>query len=469
MDRRSFLAVGALGAAGLAVGCSRPASRPDLDFAMDATVSEVSLGGGVTVTTWTWGGRVPGREIRLRKGQTMRAAVSNALPEPTTVHWHGLAIPNPMDGVPVLTQDPIAADADFTYEFRVPDAGTYWAHSHVGTQLDRGLYAPLIIEDPSDGDDYDDELVIVADDWIDGTGTDPDQVLATLRSTGMHGMDPGTGVTPSSPLGSDGGDVTYPYFLANGRIATDPQVVDCRAGQRIRLRIVNAGSDTAFRIAIPDVTLNITHTDGYPVLPTQVDSVLLGMGERADAVVTVKDSAPIVVVPEGKPGHARIDIRVDGRPVTTKVDVVVDAVRRQIPLDTATLTAAPEVVLPRREPDRTHDLVLSGPVNGYTWPINGMLYDPPRHGLDVGDGERVRLRLINTTMMFHPIHLHGHTFEVVNGADPRSAGARKDTVLVAPKATVVVDFQADNPGKWITHCHNTYHLEAGMGTFVRYT
>lgn len=465
MDRRSFLAAGALGAAGLAVGCGRSAATPDLDIAMDATVSDVGLGADVTVRTWSWGGAVPGREIRLRKGQTMRAAVRNTLPDPTTVHWHGLAIPNPMDGVPVLTQDPIAANQDFTYEFTVPDAGTYWAHSHVGTQLDRGLYAPLIIEDPSDGDDYDDELVVVTDDWIDGTGTTPDQVLADLRKTGMHGMDPGTGVTPSTPLGSDGGDVTYPYFLANGRVPADPQVVDFRAGQRIRLRIVNAGSDTAFRVAVPDAAMTVTHTDGYPVEPRQTDSVLLGMGERADAIITITDSVPVLVVPEGKQGHARVDIRVDGRPVTKDVDAAVEAIRRQIPLDTATLAAAPEVVLPRREPDRTHDVTLSGPVNGYTWPINGMLYDPPKHGLDVSDGQRVRLRLINTTMMFHPIHLHGHTFEVMGADGPL---ARKDTVLVAPKATVVVDFQADNPGKWITHCHNTYHLEAGMGTFVQY-
>ncbi|MGK2880500.1 MAG: multicopper oxidase family protein [Mycobacterium sp.] len=452
------------------VGCSRRSTTSSLDITMDATVSDVDLGGDVIVRTWAWGGRVPGREIRLHKGAALRAAVRNALPAPTTAHWHGLAIPNAMDGVPVLTQQPIASGADFTYDFTVPDAGTYWAHSHVGTQLDRGLYAPLIIEDPEDGSDYDDELVLVLDDWIDGTGdegkiTDPDQVLANLRATGMPGMDATTGVTATTPLGSDGGDVTYPHFLVNGRVPADPQVTDYSAGQRIRIRVINAGSDTAFRIAIPDTSLTVTHSDGYPVLPAQAQSVLLGMGERVDAILTVDRSVPVVAVPEGKDGHAQLNVRVDGRPTNTDVDSFVAAVRRQIPLDTATLHATPEVTLAPRQPDNTLDLRLSGPVNGYTWPIDGMLYDPPHHGLEVSQGQRVRLRLINESMMFHPIHLHGHTFEVVGADGPL---ARKDTVLVAPMATVEVDFDADNPGLWITHCHNTYHLEAGMGTFVTY-
>ena len=128
------------------------------------------------------------------------------MPQDVTVHWHGIAIVNDMDGVPDLTQAAVPNGQKFTYDFVVPDAGTYWFHSHVGTQLDRGLYGPLIIEDPSEKVDYDDELVVVLDDWIDGTGTNPDRVLANLRKTGMKPMAPGgPGVTPTSPLGEDGG------------------------------------------------------------------------------------------------------------------------------------------------------------------------------------------------------------------------------------------------------------------------
>ena len=126
---------------------------------------------------------------------------------------------------------------------------------------------------------------------------------------------------------------------------------------------------------------------------------------------------------------------------------------------------SPEVTLPAKQPDQIIDAHLAGPVNGYNWPINGKLYDPPRDGIAVKPNQRVRIRYINDSMMFHPFHLHGHTFQVMNGNVPK---ARKDTVLVPPMQTVEVDFDTDNPGRWITHCHNTYHLEAGMATFLEY-
>jgi FtsP/CotA-like multicopper oxidase with cupredoxin domain len=474
IDRRGFLVLSALGAAtGVAGACSsRPGNQPTaqpaaVEVGMRAAETDVDLG-GVSVRTWTYTGTVPAKEIRLHRGERLRATVSNALPQPTTVHWHGLAIPNDMDGVPVLTQPAIEPGGVFTYQFTVPDAGTYYLHSHVGTQLDRGMYGPLIIEDPDDGKDYDDELVVVLDDWIDGTGTTPDQVLEHLEKTGMKPMSgDAPKVSPTAPLGGDGGDVTYPYFLINGRTTTDPQVVDYRAGQRIRLRIINAGADTAFRVAVPGAELDVTHTDGYPVVPRRVGAVILGMGERVDAVITVGSSVPLIAVPEDKDGHAQLDIRVAGAPSNVDVDAFVKSLRTAVVLNTAVLTPAPDVVLAQRNPDVTLDLRLAGPLNGYTWPINGKLYDPPHDGLAVQAGKRVRLRFANESMMFHPMHLHGHTFQVVQpGAVP---GARKDTVLVPPKQTVEVDFDTNNPGRWIVHCHNDYHLNAGMATFVEYT
>jgi FtsP/CotA-like multicopper oxidase with cupredoxin domain len=475
LDRRAFLALTAMGAVtGAAAACS-PGSQnttiadpaeafPD-SVDMNARVADVDLG-GVTVQTWTYTGTVPATEIRIKRSRSLTANVSNDLPQETTVHWHGLAIPNKMDGVPVLTQAPIAPGGKFTYQFSPPDAGTYYIHSHVGTQLDRGMYGPLIIEDPDDGKDYDDELVVVLDDWIDGTGTTPDQVLANLKKQGMKPMAPGGPmVSPAMPLGMDGGDVTYPYFLVNGKTTKDPQVKDYPAGHRVRLRIINAGADTAFRVAVPGTQLNVTHTDGYPVVPNLTDSVILGMGERADAIVTVGSSVPVIAAAEGKDGYAQLNLRVDQKPSGIDVDKFVAALRTAAPLNTSTLTPAANVVLPQRNPDMTVDLRLQGPLDGYTWPINGKLYDPPNNGIALEPGKRVRLRFISDSMMWHPIHLHGHTFQVVS---PRGPGPRKDTVLVPPKQTVEVDFDTDNPGRWIVHCHNDYHLNAGMATFVEY-
>jgi FtsP/CotA-like multicopper oxidase with cupredoxin domain len=471
IDRRGFLVLSAVGvAAGVTGGCSSPPQKPagsqPVEVAVEPAETEMDLG-GVSVRTWAYGAQIPGREIRVRKGQTLRANVTNKLPADTTVHWHGIAVPNDMDGVPVLTQQPIAVGQSFKYEFVVPDTGTYWFHPHIGTQLDRGLYGALIVEDPNERTAYDDELVVVLDDWIDGTGTDPDQVLAKLHKTGMGGMETNesTDVTPTTPLGDDGGDVTYPYFLINGRVRTDPLVVDYRGGQRIRLRVINAGADTAFRVAVPDTMLNITHTDGFPVVPKQTNSVLLGMGERVDATITLNSSVPLIAAAERKDGYAQLNLRVNGAASSVKVDEFVAALRNGAPVDTATLAAAPEVNLPQRDPGKILELRLAGPVNGYTWPINGKLYDSRNNGLAVAKGQRVRIRFISESIMFHPMHVHGHTFQVVQPGGP---AARKDTVLVPPMRTVEIDFDTDNPGHWITHCHNDYHLGSGLATFFSY-
>ena len=202
---RSGLAAAALGAVGAATGCTaRPPSSParhDLigpgspqvaaaEAARHATGGTVLAGvapeaghidlGGPVVPTWTYGGQIPGPEIRVRKGQILQALLVNQLPVETTVHWHGVAIRNDMDGVPGMTQAPVPPDREFSYRFTVAEPGTYWYHPHVGVQLDRGLYGPLIVEDPDEPGGYDHEWTVVLDDWIDGTGYTPDQVLAAL-------------------------------------------------------------------------------------------------------------------------------------------------------------------------------------------------------------------------------------------------------------------------------------------------
>ena len=487
IDRRRFLALSATGAAaGAIASCSSPSAEhgaqpsttgpADLNLPFEPMETDIDLG-GVSVRTWAYRNQVPGPEIRLRKGQRLHAPLTNKLPgADTTIHWHGLAIPNPMDGVPVLTQPPTPTGQKFDYDFVVPDAGTYYYHSHVGTQLDRGLYGPIVIEDPDEGGDYDDELVVVLDDWIDGTGTTPGQVLENLKKTGMRSMGdmgPDAGITPSTPMGGDGGDVIYPYYLINGRVTDDPQVADYRPGQRIRLRVINAGGDTVFVVAVPNHVMTITHTDGFPVVPKPADSVILGMGERFDAIVTLQSSAPVVAAAYRKDGYARMNLRVNGSASSVDADEFVSKLRDMAPLDTASLAAAPDVNLAPGKPDQIIDMRLAGPDNGYNWTINGKQYDPPNDGYEVKPGERVRIRYINDSDMVHPMHLHGHTFQVMaptGGADPGALMpmARKDTVLVAPLATIDVDIDTNNPGRWITHCHNVYHLDAGLATFIYY-
>ena len=182
---------------------------------------------------------------------------------------------------------------------------------------------------------------------------------------------------------------------------------------------------------------------------------------------------PVVAAAYRKDGYARLNLRVNGATSSVDTDDFVASLRDMAPLDTANLAAAPDVNLGPGDPDQVIDMRLAGPVDGYNWTLNGKLYDPPNDGYPVKRGERVRIRYINDSDMVHPMHLHGHTFQVMapaGGPDSREVVpmARKDTVLVAPLATVDVDIDTNNPGRWITHCHNVYHLDAGLATFIYY-
>ena len=427
--------------------------------------------GGPTVTTWGYADSGPGPLIRARAGDLLRVEVANDLPVTTSVHWHGIALRNDMDGVPGVTQQPISAGGRHTYEFTAPDPGTYFYHPHSGVQLDRALYGVLVVDDPREAGRYDAEWVVVLDDWVDGTGRTPDDVLSSLQSMaghdmggmnhgGMSGMSMGGMETMVSPLLGGAGDVAYPHYLINGRVPAAPVTLTARPGQRVRIRLVNAASDTAFRVALGGHRLTVTHTDGFPVVPTTTDALLLGMGERADVTVTLGDGAfPLVAVAEGKTGQGLAVVR-------TAAGAPPRATARPTELDggvlvSGALRAAEGVALSDRRPDRVHRLVLGGGMMPYRWTINGATFshaDP----LLVRRGERVRLEFVNTTTMFHPMHVHGHTFAVTGG------GARKDTVIVTPRRTVTVDLDADNPGQWMTHCHNIYHAETGMMTNLAY-
>ncbi|GAB3971959.1 multicopper oxidase family protein [Actinoallomurus acanthiterrae] len=433
-------------------------------FTLDSVSGRVDLG-GPTVTTWTYGGVLPGREIRVRAGDVVEARLVNHLPADTTVHWHGLALRNDMDGAPNLTQGAVTPGQTFTYRFVAGNPGTYWFHPHTGVQLDRGLYAPLIVEDPSEPGAYDHEWTVVLDDWIDGTGNTPDQVLTMLRqgmSGGMKGMDMGPMLmgADSDLLGGDAGDVKYPHYLINGRVAAAPTTFRARPRDRVRIRVINAGSDTAFRVTLGGHRMRVTHTDGFPVVPADTDALLVGMGERYDVVVTLDDGVfPLTAAAEGKGAIARALVRTgSGSPPSAS------ARPRQLTgkiLRYADLRPADQVRLAPKTPDAEHRLDLTGSMTHYDWGINGHAYDPA-HRLPVRTGQRVRVTFRNRTTMWHPMHIHGHTFQI-NGNGPR-----KDTVIVLPNQTVTCDFDADNPGQWMSHCHNAYHQEAGMMTVLGY-
>lgn len=289
----------------------------------------------------------------------------------------------------------------------------------------------------------------------------------------MSSMSSGGGAVTGAPSGShsgmqmgpepfgDAGDVAYPYYLINGRVATAPTVMRARPGQRVRLRIINAGADTIFTVALGGHEMTITHSDGYAVQPTRTRALHLGMGERYDAVVTVKDGVfPFVAVPFGKSGQALAVLRTSptgappaatGRPVELTGTALLGS----------QLQLAESARLAPRTPDMTAPVALTGQMSPYAWGINGAPYG--RNDLVlVRQGQRVRLNLVNRTMMAHPYHVHGHTFALAD------SGLRKDTVLLRPMQSLPIEIEADNVGAWMTHCHNAYHAEAGMMLALRY-
>ena len=539
---RSGLAATTLGALSAAAGCTTAAApaqpgKPDagphligpdspqaaateaaryktgrvVPVALAAAAGPVDLG-GVVVNTWSYRGQVPGPEIRVRTGDVVQAMLGNQLPAQTTVHWHGIAIRNNMDGVPMMTQAPVPPGGAFTYRFTAGDPGTYWYHPHAGVQLDRGLYGPLIVEDPAEPAPYDQDWTVVLDDWIDGTGYTPDQVLASLRRgmnmpsaspspsmTGMGGMGmaaaspapvmngmsgspsatpmPGmssTGNSGSSPLlsgatspllGGDAGDVRYPYYLINGRIRTAPRTFTGRPGQRVRIRFINAGADTAFRVALGGHAMTVTHTDGFPVTPVPAAALLIGMGERYDVQVTLGDGVfPLVALAEGKNSTA-LALVSTGMGIRPAPDVLPRELYNPV---TTSYALKPTVAsaLSARQPDVTYKLQLTGGMARYNWGINGQAFDMAQPGalrFLMKQGQRVRIVFANTTTMYHPMHIHGHTFQVAPG------GPRKDTVIVLPRQQLACDFDAGNPGQWMTHCHNLHHApESGMMAVLGY-
>jgi FtsP/CotA-like multicopper oxidase with cupredoxin domain len=531
LTRRGFLAAGIAGgfavaacsqnppvstdakmkAAIKAAEAARPHSGHTVTTTLTAQQTDIDLG-GVTARTMAYGNTIPGPLIRANIGDELAIKVQNRLNEPTSVHWHGIVLRNDMDGAEPATPN-IPAGQDFTYRFSVPNAGTYWAHPHVGLEEDMGLYLPIIVDDPTEPGNYDAEWIVVVDDWTDGVGKSPQQLYDALTSANKPTLQnmptptstpapststtttpttrkttitkttttsgtPGTtgttspstaagtsgGVGTSDLLGGDAGDIAYPYYLINGRVPAAATTFNAKPGQRIRIRFINTGSDTAFRVALAQHSMTVTHTDGYPVVPIQVDALLIGMAERYDVIVTAADGVfPLVAAAEGKNAVARALLVTGSGSQPDPEFRPAELTKRVATIDMFTATTA--VNLGAAEPNLNLPVVLGGDMTRYVWTINGEPYSKT-NPLHVRQGQRPTIIFDNPTMMYHPIHLHGHTFQLIK-ADG-TLGARKDTVIVLPKQKVDAVLVADNPGFWMLHCHNTYHQYAGMQTRLDY-
>jgi FtsP/CotA-like multicopper oxidase with cupredoxin domain len=456
--RRTFLrTAAALACAPLAAPRAAP-GEPIASRELLAQVARVALVGEPHPPTevWCYDGRVPGPELRAQQGERLRVIVINRLDEGTTVHWHGLRVPNAMDGVPGLTQPPIAPHGGtFPYEFDLPDAGTYWYHPHSRSfeQVARGLAGVLIVEEAQPLA-VDRDVTWALQDWRLTRD-------AQLRPDFGNMMD-------RTHAGRIGNTVTV-----NGVVA---ESFDVRAGERIRLRLANLAVARIFGLEFGSHRPLVIALDGQAVEPHEPEAglVVLGPGERVDLLLdmTGTPGERFDVVDRFYPRNAYRLLSLEyakDKPVRSRFQELPGLAPNRLP----------EIDLARAE---RHEMVFTGgmgpgmmgramPGGGMAWAINGVaVHDDHEHGpmLVFDRGRTVVLALANDTNWHHPIHLHGHFFRVLsrNGRPTRFREWR-DTVLLAPRERAEIAFVADNPGDWMFHCHVLDHQAAGMMTTLR--
>ena len=425
---------------------------------------------------WGYDGQLPGPVIRARQGATLRVRVINELGTPTSVHWHGMHQPGTwqMDGVENVSAPPMPPASEFIYEFQAEPGGTHWYHSHVGVQYGNGLFGPLIIEERQPIAVYDCEEILFLNDWFLESG----EVLLdrVIKGEGMK-MDMKMDIEsapkmdrakrPAMSRTKDVGDVPFQSVLFNGKgrgpgdNKSPLAAVAVKKGETVRLRLINGSSTYAFRFRIDGHPLTVIATDGMPVRPVTVDDLRIDVGERFDVLLKAdRDGAFWIraVTLDGNAGLAVLRYaRAPGR------DPEASPVRwgpRSLALDQL---RSPEPVALSEKGAREIRLSLGGSMRPYRWSINGQFF-PQADAIRLQKDEWIRFVFDNPTEMDHPFHLHGHSFYVLGkpGALNLKDPPLKDTINIPSKSVLVIQWKANNPGKWFFHCHIEWHLMTGM-------
>lgn len=497
----------------LALGClalAPPAQARTVHYELTATQSPVNLSGAKTVDfALRVNGGIPAPTLEFTEGDEAEIVVRNRIPEQElSIHWHGILLPNEMDGVPYVTTPPILSGQDFTFRFRIRQHGTYWYHSHTKLQEQKGVYGAIVIHPKKERLAYDKDVVAVLSDWSD---ENPDSILKNLKKDGEYyrykknTVRSWWGAIQAGSLGTflhnewtrmggmDLSDVGYDAFLINGR--RDSQLITAHPGEKVRIRIINASSSTYFYVSLAGGPMKVVSVDGVDVAPAWTNEILTGMAEVHDILFEVPEhkNYELRVTSQDGTGTASAWIGMGEQRVTVPVRAAPDlgehtghAVHAGHAEHSGHAGTSPEKpaegsVIPTLTVDdvqameptefpgkaRVHDLklVLGGDMGRYVWHINKKAIHEER-SIEVREGDVVRFTFENQTMMHHPMHLHGHFFRVLNSFGARSP--LKHTVDVPPHGTRTIEFLANEPGEWMLHCHNLYHLKSGMARVVKY-
>ncbi len=460
MTRRAFLASTAAGLALAPLGGGRAAASETRLRAAPASVRLVPEPYGET-PVWCYGGSVPGPEIRVRQGDRVRVVLDNGLAEDTTIHWHGLRLPNAMDGVPDVTQPPVRPGETFAYEFDAVDAGTFWYHPHSNSmeQVARGLYGVLVVEEREPALRVDRDVTWVLDDW-----------RMTQEAQLADGFDNAHDLSHAGRLGN--------WATVNG---SSPGEFAVRPGERIRLRLVNTANARVFGLEFRDHRPIAIALDGQPVEPHEPEGgrVVLGPGMRADIILDAVGEpggrTPVIDAFYRNREYRLLDLAYAAEPL------------RAAPPDRPFGLPPNPLPEPDLEGALRHETMFTGgamggavtaemggrmgPVGpGSFWFVDGEAVPrgPLEPMLTLRRGQSCVIAMTNATAWHHPMHLHGHAFRVLSrNGRPAARREWRDTVLMNPRERVEIAFVADNPGDWLFHCHVLGHQASGMKSKIR--
>lgn len=486
-------------------------------YELNITRESVNLSGKKTVD-WALmvNKSIPAPILEFTEGDEAEIVVRNGLHhEEVSIHWHGILLPPEEDGVAYVNTPPIHPGKSHVFRFKLRQNGTYWYHSHTGVQEQKGVYGAIVVRPKKKSLKVDRDVVAVLSDWSD---EDANQIIRNLRKDGDYylykkdSMRSIGGALMAGRLGTyfgnewqrmggmDLSDVGYDAFLINGK--RDLKLSDAKPGDKVRLRLINAAASSYFYVSLAGLPFQVIGADGLDVQPTMTRELLMGMAETYDILFTVPDkkSYELRVTAQDVTGHASGWIG-EGEKVSAPDKPYPDYYapmdhgshhegershheheghgdhhghghhHHETPepvLETLTvddLQAPAPTTLPKSAKVTDLKLVLGGDMERYVWHMNGKAIHQDRFIL-INEGDVVRFTFVNDTMMHHPMHLHGHFFRVLNKHGERSP--LKHTVDVPPHGSRTIEFYANEPGQWMLHCHNLYHMKSGMGRVVKY-
>lgn len=473
--RRGFLATSAATAASLTL----PARAGSDVLSLRATTRLLDIAGRAATVKGAVNA-AGGIGLVLDPGQRFRVDLTNELDVNTIVHWHGQIPPNAQDGVPEIPMPALKPGEMRSYDYGTRP-GTHWMHSHIAVQ-EMELLAALIVRSAEDVAADRQEVVMFLHDFSFRPAA---EVLAEITGgasmQGMAGMDMGAPAAEAAPamdmggmdMGAAGGamemdlnDFDFDAYLANDRILDDPEVFAVDKGGRVLVRVINAAAATVFWIDTGALPGRLVAVDGEPVQPLAGSRFGVAMGQRLDIEVDVPGTGgafPILALREGAREQTGVILATPGAAVT-KIAGMADAAHPVFSGDLAQEGALRALApLPDRVASSQQMLMLGGSMAPYRWTINGQVWGS-HIPATARTGERVEIVFHNMSMMAHPMHLHGHAFQVVDVGAGRIAGAVRDTVHVPPMGMVTIAIDAGEVARWMLHCHHMPHLATGMMT-----